>query len=120
MDTPDITPYRCAEQLEWKALTVFDGDHGGDGNIDGELRAVTGGTVIAHLPLDIFTAESWDDLHRQAIRRGSTISRGPWIPGQDQPLGQIIADPRTRDAVIHEVRQWCREQIGRDDVTVSL
>ena len=120
MDTPDLTSYRRAERLEWRALTVFDGDRGGDGNVDGVLHAINGDQVLASLPLDIFTRATWDSLHHLDTLRGREVPSGSWVPNQDNPMGMIIADPRTRDAVQDEIRQWCRQECGRDDVTVKL
>lgn len=115
MDTPDLEPYRRAERLEWHALTVFDGDQaGGDGNLDGQLRAITGGTVVARVPLDIFTPAAWEALD------GHQISSGPWVSGDANSAGLILADPRTPDAVRDEIRRWCQQEIGRDDVMVAL
>lgn len=115
MDTPELEPYHRAERLEWHALTVFDGDQvDGDGNLDGELRAVSGGQVVARVPLDIFTPAAWEALD------GHMISSGPWVSGEAGSFGLILADPRTSDAVRDEVRRWCRQEVGRDDVAVAL
>jgi hypothetical protein len=84
---------------------------GGDGNIDGDLRAINSGEVVASVPLDIFTPDAWD---------GDAASTGPWIASAGSPLGLIIANPRTRDAVCEEIRRWCRQEFGRDDVAVTL
>lgn len=112
MTRPDLEPFCGAERLEWHAVTVFDGETpGGDGNIDGDLCAITGGRLMASVPLDIFTPDAWD---------GDAASVGPWVSGEGGPLGLIIANPRTCDEVGEEVRRWCRREFGRDDVVVAL
>jgi hypothetical protein len=111
---PDLEPFRTAQRLEWHAWTVFDGDDpDGDGQMDGDLRAINGNEVAAHVPLDIFSPEALED-------GTCTLGSGPWYLGQDAPVGIIVANPSTRDQVGEEIRRWCRQEIGRDDVTLTL
>lgn len=110
--TPDLEPYRRAERLEWHPWTVFNGDEtGGDGNMDGDLRAINQGEIVANVPLDIFTPESAD---------ANATGSAPWKATEKGFLGILIANPRTRDEVREEIRGWCRREVGRDDVAVNL
>jgi hypothetical protein len=115
VDTPDLRPYHHAERLEWHAWTVFDGEQAdGDGNLDGELRAIRDGQIVARVPVDIFTPAVWEALD------GPMISNGPWVSSETGSFGLILADPRTPDAVRDEIRRWCQHELGRDDVAVTL
>jgi len=115
MHAPDVEPYRRAERLEWHAFTVFDGDQpGGDGNVDGQLRAINGSTVVATVPLDIFTPKNWSSLV-------GTAPAGPWwMSERSGPIGVIVADPRSVDEVREQIRRWCRRAVDREDVVVVL
>ena len=97
--TIDLDIFRAAKHLEWKRWTVFAPSRGDDGNLiaDG----------VHSMPLDTYTTDSL------------TGRRADWAPITTDGVGIVIVDPQTLDDVHDAIRQWCRDQIGRDDITFT-
>lgn len=88
----NLDRFRNAAALRWQPHTVFEPGKGADGTL------YTG--EGAGMPLDIFSP---DELTRDVH---------PPISG-----GVGVATPQTLEDAQAAVCGWCREQLGRDDVT---
>ncbi|QYN17507.1 hypothetical protein [Amycolatopsis sp. DSM 110486] len=97
----DLTPFKTVDRITWTRHTVFEPHRGDDGN----LRAYNGDGQIASIPLDTWTPDS------------PAVSRG-YQPMTDN-VGIVVVDPTTLDDVHNAIRDWCRDQLGRNDVTFS-
>lgn len=95
---PSLEPFRTASTIRWVRHTTFAPHRGDDGNLV---------TDQGHsIPLDTYPPDTL------------TGCRAPTPPMTDD-VGIVVVDPSTLADVHTAVTAWCRDNLGRDDVTFA-
>lgn len=103
---PRLNPFADADTITWHRHTVFAPHRSDDGTLYADGCWADPGALW--MPLDTYLpeiVETWAEFRGECKQ-----------PVTKEGVGIVVVDPVTIADVHNAVRQWCIDNLGRDDV----